>query len=95
MKSEITELISARAKKNATITPLECPLVWARESNAYDCVSHRKVISWTTYRSSDELHQTDVFDFETGQDLCKGTYYDAAIPIVSRIDCLCNCAAPQ
>ena len=23
---------------DATITPLECPLVWAQESNAYDCV---------------------------------------------------------
>ncbi|TCD69568.1 hypothetical protein EIP91_006990 [Steccherinum ochraceum] len=46
----------------ATITPLECPLVWARESNAFDC--------------------SVVFDFSTGEDLCTGTYFNNAIPVI-------------
>ncbi|KAJ3813853.1 nuclease Le1 [Lentinula aff. lateritia] len=32
IEDDINGLVS-----DATITPLECPLVWARESNAYDC----------------------------------------------------------
>lgn len=37
LKSEIMELIARGA--DATITPLECPLVWAKDANAFDCVS--------------------------------------------------------
>ncbi|KAL4247375.1 nuclease type I family protein [Abortiporus biennis] len=47
---------------DSTIVPLECPLVWARETNAFDC--------------------TVVFDFEQGQDLCTGTYFNNAIPVI-------------
>ncbi|KAJ3531131.1 hypothetical protein NM688_g7616 [Phlebia brevispora] len=36
IESDIGNLL-ASAKSSATITPLECPLVWARESNAFDC----------------------------------------------------------
>ncbi|KAI1784082.1 nuclease Le1 [Ganoderma leucocontextum] len=46
----------------ATITPLECPIVWARESNAFDC--------------------TVVFNFTTGEDLCSGTYFNNAVPVI-------------
>ncbi|TDL19510.1 nuclease Le1 [Rickenella mellea] len=60
MKDEIMETIASRA--TGKITPLACPLVWAKESNAFDC--------------------TDVFDFKTGQDLCKGTYFTNALPII-------------
>ncbi|KDQ51131.1 hypothetical protein JAAARDRAFT_73787 [Jaapia argillacea MUCL 33604] len=48
--------------KATTITPLECPLVWAREANAFDC--------------------TVVFNYTTGQDLCAGSYYNAAVPVI-------------
>lgn len=50
--SSITETASSKKRRSlsleqdlapalegrAAITPLECPLVWAAESNAYDCV---------------------------------------------------------
>ncbi|KLO12485.1 nuclease Le1 [Schizopora paradoxa] len=61
LKDEIMETISTRATTKP-VTPLACPLVWAQESNAFDC--------------------TDVFDFKTGQDLCTGTYFNSAIPII-------------
>ncbi|EMD35713.1 hypothetical protein CERSUDRAFT_52687 [Gelatoporia subvermispora B] len=35
LEHEIARLLHAR--QDDTITPLECPLVWARESNAFDC----------------------------------------------------------
>jgi len=35
LEHEIKRLIQARQEDD--ITPLECPLVWARESNAFDC----------------------------------------------------------
>ena len=34
---DVRRTLAGRAS-DATITPLECPLVWAQESNAYDCV---------------------------------------------------------
>ncbi|THH01916.1 hypothetical protein EW026_g874 [Hermanssonia centrifuga] len=34
--SDINSLLTARSE-DATIKPLECPLVWAKEANAYDC----------------------------------------------------------
>ncbi|KZT22670.1 nuclease Le1 [Neolentinus lepideus HHB14362 ss-1] len=34
---DIARLLSETSVKRAAITPLECPLVWAREANAYDC----------------------------------------------------------
>ncbi len=37
LKDEIMETIAARATSKP-ITPLACPLVWAQESNAFDCV---------------------------------------------------------
>jgi hypothetical protein len=44
LAAEIEESIARRndLKADATsasITPLKCPLVWAQEANAYDCVS--------------------------------------------------------
>lgn len=38
IESDVRAAMGARSEE-ATITPLECPLVWARESNAFDCVS--------------------------------------------------------
>ncbi|PSR83860.1 hypothetical protein PHLCEN_2v5569 [Hermanssonia centrifuga] len=35
--SDINSLLTARSE-DATIKPLECPLVWAKEANAYDCI---------------------------------------------------------
>ncbi|KAL4244455.1 nuclease type I family protein [Abortiporus biennis] len=58
IETDLFEHISARA----TITPLECPLVWAQESNAYDC--------------------SVVFSYKSGQDLCTGSYYNAAVPVI-------------
>ena len=37
IENDIRSLLTRSA--DATITPLECPLVWAQEANAYDCVS--------------------------------------------------------
>ncbi|GJF00691.1 S1/P1 nuclease [Phanerochaete sordida] len=38
IENDIRNLLEARAEDaTAKITPLECPLVWAREANAYDC----------------------------------------------------------
>lgn len=37
IESDVGKLLAARATSATTITPLECPLVWAQESNAYDC----------------------------------------------------------
>ncbi|KAI0072489.1 nuclease Le1 [Panus rudis PR-1116 ss-1] len=48
--------------KRDMITPLECPLIWASESNAFDC--------------------STVFTFEPGQDLCTGSYFNAAVPVI-------------
>ncbi|KAI0689146.1 S1/P1 nuclease [Cerioporus squamosus] len=58
--SSPTEPLSKRSPP--AITPLACPLVWAAESNAFDC--------------------SVVFDFQTGQDLCSGTYFASAIPVI-------------
>ena len=38
VEQDVREFLNDRAEK-ASVTPLECPLVWARESNAFDCVS--------------------------------------------------------
>ena len=42
LEREIREFLASSEKRKTdatvTITPLECPIVWARESNAYDCV---------------------------------------------------------
>ncbi|VDC07064.1 unnamed protein product [Peniophora sp. CBMAI 1063] len=46
----------------SALSGTSCPLVWATEANAYNCI--------------------DVFDFETGDDLCTGSYYEAAIPTI-------------
>ncbi|KAH9938793.1 nuclease Le1 [Epithele typhae] len=54
--------VSRFLDKRATITPLECPLVWAKESNAYCC--------------------STVFTYSSGQDLCTGTYYNKAVPVI-------------
>lgn len=35
IETDIRSLFAARDAE--TITPLECPLIWARESNAFDC----------------------------------------------------------
>ncbi|RPD53596.1 nuclease Le1 [Lentinus tigrinus ALCF2SS1-7] len=51
-----------KARASAAITPLACPLVWAKESNAYCC--------------------SVVFTYTTDQDLCTGTYYTKAVPVI-------------
>lgn len=39
LREEILETIAERSSTKTTpITPLACPLVWAQESNAFDCV---------------------------------------------------------
>ncbi|EPQ59993.1 nuclease Le1 [Gloeophyllum trabeum ATCC 11539] len=48
--------LGAEKGKRASITPLECPLVWAREANAYDC----SVVF--SYDSGDDLCEGDYFD---------------------------------
>lgn len=37
--NDIHTLLSRATDATTKITPLECPLVWAQEANAYDCVS--------------------------------------------------------
>lgn len=61
LTEDLTEFLAPRASE-ATIKPLECPLVWAQEANAFDC--------------------STVFNFKTGQDLCTGTYFTAAVPVI-------------
>jgi hypothetical protein len=40
IENDIGRLLTAHYTDASTsITPLECPIVWAREANAYDCVS--------------------------------------------------------
>jgi len=43
LERDIRQLMSS--SKRATITPLECPLVWATEANAFDCTD---VFDFTT-----------------------------------------------
>ncbi|OSD02218.1 nuclease Le1 [Trametes coccinea BRFM310] len=61
LESELKRLIHARQSDDA-ITPLACPLVWAAESNAFDC--------------------SVVFNFQSGEDLCSGTYFENAVPVI-------------
>ncbi|TFK87844.1 nuclease Le1 [Polyporus arcularius HHB13444] len=61
LERELKALVHAHRSAQA-ITPLACPLVWAAESNAFDC--------------------SVVFDFTTGEDLCSGTYFANAIPVI-------------
>ncbi|KAI0808380.1 nuclease Le1 [Fomes fomentarius] len=61
LETELKNLILTHRSTDA-IAPLKCPLVWAAESNAFDC--------------------SVVFNFETGQDLCSGTYFNNAIPVI-------------
>ncbi|KII89268.1 hypothetical protein PLICRDRAFT_40919 [Plicaturopsis crispa FD-325 SS-3] len=58
LKAEIIATIAGRSTE-----ALACPLVWAKESNAFDCSA--------------------VFNFKTGQDLCTGSYFKTAIPIIN------------
>ena len=44
----------ARRADDATVTPLECPIVWARESNAFDCVSAPSIVH--PFRTRDGHH---------------------------------------
>jgi hypothetical protein len=37
VEDDVKEVLKAR-QSPSQITPLACPMVWARESNAYDCV---------------------------------------------------------
>jgi len=37
VEDDVKEILSAR-QSLSQVTPLACPMVWARESNAYDCV---------------------------------------------------------
>ncbi|KAH8112341.1 nuclease Le1 [Phellopilus nigrolimitatus] len=63
LQDEIRAVIDSGVQARAAVPELACPLVWAKESNAFDC--------------------TDVFDFSTGEDLCTGTYFDNAVPIIN------------
>ncbi|KAJ3527269.1 hypothetical protein NM688_g8151 [Phlebia brevispora] len=65
IERDIANIIQGRQFFNdSTITPLECPLVWARDTNAFDC--------------------STVFSFEpeTDPELCEGTYFTNAIPVI-------------
>ncbi|KAI0086448.1 nuclease Le1 [Irpex rosettiformis] len=37
VEHDIRGFLESRVKRAIAVTPLECPLVWARESNAFDC----------------------------------------------------------
>ena len=39
LERELKAFLRRAGDATAAITPLECPIVWARESNAFDCVS--------------------------------------------------------
>lgn len=92
LAEQIKAVTSARSVE-AALPELECPLIWAQEANAFDCVSaalhslRSFLVALIKYALF--MLQTDVFDFTTGQDLCEGTYFENAIPIVSSsIPCL-------
>jgi len=46
----------------ASFPELKCPLVWAQDSNSFDC--------------------SIVFNYTKGSDLCTGTYFTNAIPVI-------------
>ena len=39
IEDDVQVILEAHTSPTNTITTLACPLVWAQESNAYDCVS--------------------------------------------------------
>ncbi|PPQ72671.1 hypothetical protein CVT26_002887 [Gymnopilus dilepis] len=52
----------------AKVTPLQCPLVWAQEANAFDC---SYVFSYQTAANPKE-------------DLCTSSYFTGAVPIIEE-----------
>lgn len=87
IEDDIKTVLDARAGAK-TITPLACPMVWAQESNAYDCVSPLGSGGLAGIVDGSLMHtalQTNVFDYTQGADLCTGAYFEASIPIVSRL----------
>ena len=38
IERDVKSIIQARQFNDSTIVPLECPLVWATESNKFNCV---------------------------------------------------------
>jgi hypothetical protein len=49
LRDEIAAAIASRSNLAvAAITPLKCPLVWAQEANAYDCVRYAAPFSLIT-----------------------------------------------
>lgn len=57
----------------------DTPLEWAREANAYVCVS---VIVFLAMCGLMSLIQSVVFDFRMKEDLCEGRYADMAFRVV-------------
>ena len=72
--------------ERATVTPLECPLEWARESNAYCCVSTANYFKGRFVCSNRSMAlESTVFSYTSGEDLCTSSYYTNAVPVVSHI----------
>jgi hypothetical protein len=42
IEEDVKEVLNAR-QSPSQVTPLACPMVWAKESNAYDCVCPRRL----------------------------------------------------
>jgi hypothetical protein len=38
IEEDVREILRARQSPSPQVTSLACPMVWAKESNAYDCV---------------------------------------------------------
>ena len=51
IERDMRTILQARQFNDSTIVPLECPLVWARESNGFDCVRFLSVLSAVCVRS--------------------------------------------
>jgi hypothetical protein len=82
LEEEVRSLLESRAQE--AITPLRCPLVWAGESNAFDCVS--LPIDYRRQKPGlliiETALQSLVFDYPNFSDLCTSSYFDDAVPIV-------------
>jgi len=59
-RSVLSDKVSS-SQTTSKFPELECPLVWAEESNTFDC--------------------SVVFNYTDGADLCKGSYFENAIPV--------------
>ena len=96
IEADVRALLGAHDADAAVITPLECPLVWARESNAFDCVRlfSPPVRAPRVLKVILHAAQSTVFNFEpeTDPELCEGTYFTNAIPVVRPVSLSLACS---